>query len=103
MKDVSKEQSNSFNEMQVVFETVNSKITTLDDGITDVTDKISNIVTANNEISEKINDIAGMTQTMLANIEEIDALCDDNSKQAEDSKKSLDNLILLADEFINYK
>lgn len=103
LKDVSKEQSDSFNEMQVVFETVNNKMTILDSGISNVTDKISNIVTANNEISEKINDIAGMTQTMLASIEEIDASCDDSSKQAEESKKSLDNLIHIADEFIKYE
>ena len=103
LKNVSKEQNDSFNEMEKIFEAVNNKMLILDDGISNVTGKISNIVIANNEINEKINDIAGMTETMLASVEEIDASCDDNSKQAEKSKEMLDNLIQMADEFNKYE
>lgn len=102
LKDVSKEQNASFIEVKKVFDSVNESMILLDNGINSVSNKIGDIVVSNDEINSKINDIVAMSQTMLANVEEIDKFCDDNQSQAIESKSALDNLISLADDFNKY-
>lgn len=102
LKDVSKEQNTSFIEVKKVFDSVNDSMILLDNGINSVSNKIGDIVVSNDEINSKIGDIVAMSQTMLANVEEIDRFCDDNENKAIESKSALDNLISLADDFNKY-
>lgn len=102
LKDVSKEQNTSFIEVKKVFESVDDSMTLLDNGINSVSSKIGDIVVSNDEINSKISDIVAMSQTMLSNVEEIDRFCDDNETKAIESKRALDNLISLADDFNKY-